>query len=720
MAFLRFLATLMERAAVVFWRLLPLLNGTTVFFAKHVLSCQAIAQAENGELQIDNSDGGALLIALLPCDRFLWLISEIATVGSRCDMPPLNTDAAQLTVLWHESCMMPATLALALSLPYTSSLRSWTNSSMLGIWGFWGEPASWRVLLADFLSRRQNHKKFARRDLAASCSESLFLAQFSTYWLGNYSVRFASNMAKFEGLKISIFGCAREGERRRRAEERPGSVGNGWDMFGWVVCSAQKCDAFESSRRDAAPGIKNTARFAKLKILIPGFRLSRSGLQNKQRPIALLARGTFWYEQDVHEHDAKIRIDGSEYSGKHSITRLIGAPPSYVGRDQGVQLTDYIRRKPNSIVLNDEIETASREFVALFLQTVKLAWLSNLSAMCPRQARDAQARHGRDPRTFPPSGTCYSRRSERWRRGWWASRLDPTASSKYTMHPPLQSAEQEKCCNSGCVHARQLSFASRTPSSTATNVARHARPSTPHYFLTFRYPDIGRGRGRDDPAKPLRISASSHSLRDSEKRCTRCSPGSTSLCNFVIAAQAIDNVSSTRSTIVSQPPSIELREVSPDERQFLFMLYIGQITFGAIGLYLGNEGDEPVDFSKKASIIFVRLPSGYFVLMVKAKDSSPGVDDRLHTVMLTAEVSFRFDEDPPTTQWLQEGSSFTIHFDDCDGLRALMRCILIARSACTAVNTEVARDEADTLQARLKHMDEAAIIAAIETSTAKV
>lgn len=65
-----------------------------------------------------------------------------------------------------------------------------------------------------------------------------------------------------------------------------------------------------------------------------------------------------------------IRIDGSEYSEKHSISRLIGAPPGYVGHDQGGQLTEYIRRKPYSIVLIDEIEKASREFVTLFLQVL--------------------------------------------------------------------------------------------------------------------------------------------------------------------------------------------------------------------------------------------------------------------------------------------------------------------------------------------------------------
>ena len=68
--------------------------------------------------------------------------------------------------------------------------------------------------------------------------------------------------------------------------------------------------------------------------------------------------------------DAMIRIDGSEYSEKHSIARLIGAPPGYIGHDSGGQLTEYVRRKPYCIVLIDEIEKASREFVTLFLQVL--------------------------------------------------------------------------------------------------------------------------------------------------------------------------------------------------------------------------------------------------------------------------------------------------------------------------------------------------------------
>lgn len=65
-----------------------------------------------------------------------------------------------------------------------------------------------------------------------------------------------------------------------------------------------------------------------------------------------------------------IRIDGSEFSEKHAISRLIGSPRGYHGHDEGGQLTDYVRRKPFSIVLVDEIEKASREFCTLFLQVL--------------------------------------------------------------------------------------------------------------------------------------------------------------------------------------------------------------------------------------------------------------------------------------------------------------------------------------------------------------
>ena len=63
-----------------------------------------------------------------------------------------------------------------------------------------------------------------------------------------------------------------------------------------------------------------------------------------------------------------IRIDMTEYMEKHSVSRLIGAPPGYVGYDEGGQLTERIRRRPYSVVLFDEIEKASSDVINVLLQ----------------------------------------------------------------------------------------------------------------------------------------------------------------------------------------------------------------------------------------------------------------------------------------------------------------------------------------------------------------
>jgi len=66
--------------------------------------------------------------------------------------------------------------------------------------------------------------------------------------------------------------------------------------------------------------------------------------------------------------DALVRIDMSEYMEKHTVSRLLGAPPGYVGYDEGGQLTDAIRRKPYSVILFDEIEKAHPDVFNVMLQ----------------------------------------------------------------------------------------------------------------------------------------------------------------------------------------------------------------------------------------------------------------------------------------------------------------------------------------------------------------
>ena len=110
-------------------------------------------------------------------------------------------------------------------------------------------------------------------------------------------------------------------------------------------------------------------------------RRSRSGLQDEKKPIGTflflgttgvgkteLAKALATYMFD--DENAMTRIDMSEYQERHSVSRLIGAPPGYVGYDEGGQLTEAVRRKPYSVVLLDEIEKAHPDTFNILLQVL--------------------------------------------------------------------------------------------------------------------------------------------------------------------------------------------------------------------------------------------------------------------------------------------------------------------------------------------------------------
>jgi ATP-dependent Clp protease ATP-binding subunit ClpB len=116
-----------------------------------------------------------------------------------------------------------------------------------------------------------------------------------------------------------------------------------------------------------------------LQVVSDAVRRARAGIQDPQRPIGSfiflgptgvgkteLARALaeFLFDDEASMH----RIDMSEYQERHTVSRLIGAPPGYVGYEEGGQLTEAVRRKPYSVILFDEVEKAHPEVFNLLLQ----------------------------------------------------------------------------------------------------------------------------------------------------------------------------------------------------------------------------------------------------------------------------------------------------------------------------------------------------------------
>ncbi|MFM8832460.1 MAG: ATP-dependent chaperone ClpB [Cytophagales bacterium] len=118
-----------------------------------------------------------------------------------------------------------------------------------------------------------------------------------------------------------------------------------------------------------------------IRALSDAVRRSRAGLQDPKRPIgSFIFMGTTGVgktelskalaEYLFNDDNAMVRIDMSEYQERHSVSRLIGAPPGYIGYDEGGQLTEAVRRKPYSVILLDEIEKAHPDVFNILLQVL--------------------------------------------------------------------------------------------------------------------------------------------------------------------------------------------------------------------------------------------------------------------------------------------------------------------------------------------------------------
>ena len=221
-------------------------------------------------------------------------------------------------------------------------------------------------------------------------------------------------------------------------------------------------------------------------------RRSRAGLSDPNRPIGSflflgptgvgkteLARSLADFLFD--DERAMVRIDMSEYQEKHNVSRLVGAPPGYVGYEEGGQLTEAVRRRPYAVVLLDEIEKAHPDVFNVLLQLLDdgrltdgqgrtVDFTNTVLIMTSNLGGGADERIGHERRARTTSSPSSSTASTRW----WCS----TASTSRTSS--ASSTSRSSCCGS----------VSRSATSASSSAKRHVRTS--RTWATT--PTSGRGR----------------------------------------------------------------------------------------------------------------------------------------------------------------------------------------------------------------------------------
>jgi ATP-dependent Clp protease ATP-binding subunit ClpB len=185
--------------------------------------------------------------------------------------------------------------------------------------------------------------------------------------------------------KLAEFAAKSEGSKKRRllreevTEEDIAQVVSSWT--GIPVSRLQEGEREKLLKLEEHLHQRVVDQEAAIKAVANAVRRARAGLQDPNRPIGSFiflgptgvgktelsrALAEFLFDD---EH-AMIRIDMSEYMEKHTVARLIGAPPGYVGYEEGGQLTEAVRRKPYSVILFDEIEKAHSDVFNVLLQVL--------------------------------------------------------------------------------------------------------------------------------------------------------------------------------------------------------------------------------------------------------------------------------------------------------------------------------------------------------------
>ena len=179
--------------------------------------------------------------------------------------------------------------------------------------------------------------------------------------------------------------AAKSGARKRMLKEEVDEEDIATIVSKWTGIPVSKMLEGEVSEAGADGGAAARARHRagrwRLTTVANAIRRSRAGLSDPKRPIGIFiflgptgvgktetarALAEFLFDDE----QAMVRIDMSEYMEKHAVARLIGAPPGYVGYDEGGQLTEAVRRRPYAVVLFDEIEKAHPDVFNILLQVL--------------------------------------------------------------------------------------------------------------------------------------------------------------------------------------------------------------------------------------------------------------------------------------------------------------------------------------------------------------
>ncbi|HLM25820.1 MAG TPA: ATP-dependent Clp protease ATP-binding subunit [Thermoleophilaceae bacterium] len=170
------------------------------------------------------------------------------------------------------------------------------------------------------------------------------------------------------------------GERPEIAEEEIADIVSMWTgipVFKLTEAETQKLMRMEEELHKRVIG-----QDAAVEAVAKAIRRSRAGLKDPKRPtgsfiflgpsgVGKTELGRTLAEFLFGDEEAMVRIDMSEYMEKHSVSRLVGSPPGYIGYDEGGQLTEAVRRKPYSVLLLDEIEKAHPDVFNILLQILE-------------------------------------------------------------------------------------------------------------------------------------------------------------------------------------------------------------------------------------------------------------------------------------------------------------------------------------------------------------